>query len=61
MLIYQLFYPFVSITTRIIQNNMFKFVKPYLVMGEKNTRQTKKNNKKLKKTKGKTKKGNKKN
>ena len=36
---------------------MFKFVKPYLVMGEKNTRQTKTNNKKLKKTKGKTKKG----
>tara|TARA_B110000261_G_scaffold151704_1_gene180525 strand:- start:133 stop:456 length:324 start_codon:yes stop_codon:yes gene_type:complete len=40
---------------------MYKFVKPYLVMGEKNARQTKKNNKKLKKTKGKTKKGNKKN
>ena len=36
---------------------MFKFVKPYLVVGEKNTRLTKKNNKKFKKTKGKTKKG----
>ena len=35
---------------------MFKFAKPYLVVGEKNTRLTKKNNKNLKKTKGKTKK-----